>query len=397
MSGAMPAVSGDWIVARALEQFPRLAAISEPAWLVGGVVRDLVAGRTSRDADLALHGVARVARLFAERTRGRLVRLGEEPFDVLRVVVDGSIYDFAEIVGRTIEDDLARRDFTIGAIAVALEPPHAILDPFGGLRDLSLRIVRLVRESNLDDDPLRVLRGVRCAVELGFEVEAATMNAMRARAEAIGGVAPERVTAELETVLSTGDADRALRLLEEARLDRIVLPRESSGIRIPARLDLVTTLAILAGTIRGDGLAGYFQRWRWRASTAAAVASLLLLGDLLSAGPVDRDATTLALFDAGRKTAARAADLLRAKGRDDLAREIASILETDGERIFSVEALLDGREIATIIGIAPGPRIGAIKRALIVAQLRGEVTTREQAEAIVRNCWQVRASSDCRR
>ena len=98
-----------------------------------------------------------------------------------RVVRAGRVFDFSERVGVTLDDDLARRDFTINAMALDLSLP-AIHDPFGGRGDLASGIVRMVNEQNLEDDPLRLLKGVRMAVQCSFDIEPATVQAIRKRA-----------------------------------------------------------------------------------------------------------------------------------------------------------------------------------------------------------------------
>lgn len=374
------------LVDAARRAFPRLGAIDSRAFLVGGALRDLLLGRTPRDADLALAGAAAEAERFATACRGRAIRLGEAPFDVIRVVADGVVYDFAELVGATVEGDLARRDFTIGAVALPLDGSSDVVDPYGGLADLERRTLRMVRESNFEDDPLRVLRGARLVAELGLEVDAGTLAAMRRHASRVGACAAERVGAEWLALLAAGSAlRRGLELVRDLGLGALLtggaLSDEAIGrAAAVAGRDEVTRLAAIALDGDVDALCAVALALGLGASRVDAVRRAVRLArGLASASAID----PVVLHDEGADASRRAVDLLRAAGNEELARRLDSLIATDGERIFDARPLLDGRAIGAIAGIAPGPRIGALRRALLVAQLRGEVRDEGEARALV--------------
>lgn len=378
------------MLAAACRAFPLLRHVDGRGVLVGGAVRDLLLGRPPRDADIAIAGAADAAARFAKAVGGRLVTLGAAPFDVVRVAAGGVVYDFAEIVGATIEEDLARRDFTIGAIAIPLDAKRGVVDPFEGVADLRQSLLRMVRESNFADDPLRVLRGARLVAELGLSVDAATLDAMRRHAAKAGEAAPERLGAEwlALTAAAGGDAlRRGLELLRDLGIDRLLTGAPLSGVTIErvaktGSADSVTRLAATA--IDGDlevlcesslrlGLGG---RRVEAIRRACRLARGLASSDAIAIDPV-------ALHDEGEDAAARAIAIVRAMGRDTLADRVAALVARDGARIFGARPLLDGHAIAAISGIAPGPRVGAIRRALLVAQLRGEVENESDARSFV--------------
>jgi poly(A) polymerase len=158
------------------------------AFIVGGLVRDIVLKRKTADIDLAVPGDAlKTAEEVAGFTGGSYVPLHEKN-RIGRVVLT----DLAGTSGRTrwtldfttiedtIYDDLARRDFNIDAMAYDLsefvrDPEKAwLIDPFGGLNDLHDRIVRAVSNTVFTEDPLRLLRAFRLASELGFTIDAGT-------------------------------------------------------------------------------------------------------------------------------------------------------------------------------------------------------------------------------
>jgi poly(A) polymerase len=203
-----------------------LAAVApEPAWLVGGAVRDRALGRATDDYDVAVIGDARgLARELARAADGHVFALSEA-FGVWRVVArdHGWQVDVLPLVGGSIEADLAGRDFTINAIAEPLGGGRHV-DPFGGMRDLRERRLRMVSASTFVEDPLRVLRLVRLACELGFSVDPATASAAGAGAAALAQVAPERVFAELKRIVIAERAVAGLALMDELGATRVILP-----------------------------------------------------------------------------------------------------------------------------------------------------------------------------
>ncbi len=145
-----------------------VAVVREPAWLVGGAVRDRALGRPTDDYDVAVRGDVRSLARSLARNAGAHAFALSEAFGVWRVVDRDRRWqvDLLPMAGGSIELDLAGRDFTINAMAEPLSGgPH--VDPFGGLADLCERRLRMVSPEAFIDDPLRVMRLVRLACELG--------------------------------------------------------------------------------------------------------------------------------------------------------------------------------------------------------------------------------------
>jgi poly(A) polymerase len=200
----------------------------EPAWLVGGAVRDRALGRATDDYDVALQGEARgLARSLARCTDGHAFALSEA-FGVWRVVDREHRWqvDVLPVVGQSIEADLGGRDFTINAIAEPLSGGPYV-DPFGGLQDLRDRRLRMVSPRAFVEDPLRTLRLARLACELGFSVEPATVAAAGASAAALDQVAPERIFVELKRILIADRALQGLDLMDAVGATDVVLPELS--------------------------------------------------------------------------------------------------------------------------------------------------------------------------
>ena len=203
-------------------------------WLVGGAVRDALTGAMPRELDVALPGSALIrGRALADRLGARFVVL-DEGRGVCRLVSAVPI-DLADFRAATIEGDLAARDFTVNALAVPLGTLGAVgcahlLDPTGGIADLEARVVRLCGLRALAEDPVRILRGVRLALQPGWQLDPGVVEAARAAAPGLAGVAVERIRDELARILDGPTSARGLRLLDEMGALGVLLP-ESGPMR----------------------------------------------------------------------------------------------------------------------------------------------------------------------
>jgi putative nucleotidyltransferase with HDIG domain len=204
----------------------RAALAGKSAWLVGGALRDRVLDRPTADVDVVVDGDAeQAARAVAEAAPRAACFALSEDFGAWRVVArDGSWQvDVEPLRAGSLEADLKLRDFTVNAIAepIAGGPP---IDPLGGLADLSARRLRMVAPSAFADDPLRVLRLARVAVELDLEPEAETLRVARVHAEGLTSCSAERVFVELRRIISARAAVRGLGLMDTLGATAVVLP-----------------------------------------------------------------------------------------------------------------------------------------------------------------------------
>jgi tRNA nucleotidyltransferase (CCA-adding enzyme) len=180
-----------------------LEFLPQPAYMVGGAVRDAILGRTREylDLDFVIPSKAvKVARAIAHHYKAGFVLLDAKR-QIARVVFPHATADFAQQEGDSLEVDLHRRDFTVNAIAYN---PHTqeIIDPLQGYVDLQQGILRMISPANLEDDPLRLMRGYRQAAQLGFTIEPATRTAIRSLASHLSKVAAERVRVEIGYLLA---------------------------------------------------------------------------------------------------------------------------------------------------------------------------------------------------
>jgi putative nucleotidyltransferase with HDIG domain len=206
-----------------------LASVSEPAWLVGGALRDELLGRRTADADVVVDGDVRaVARALARRAGGHPFALSEA-FGAWRVIARDHAWqvDLTPLANRALEQDLARRDLTVNAIARRLGTDE-LIDPFGGCEDLHARLLRMVGRTAFEDDPLRTLRLARLSGELEFEIERETLAAAAAAAPGLRRVAPERVFAEIRAIVCGPRPLDALRAMAAVGATTVVLPELSA-------------------------------------------------------------------------------------------------------------------------------------------------------------------------
>ena len=221
-------------------------------WLVGGAIRDSLLNRPSQDLDFVVDGEARpLARTLATALEGHYFDLDPER-DAGRIVrpvrAEGvATLDFARLRGSTILEDLVGRDFTINALATALEAPDQLVDCGSGLQDLRDRRLRACSPQAMQDDPVRSLRGVRLALELDLSMESATKSQIRQAGPQLGRVAAERIRDEFMQMLKPALAGRSIRLLERLELLWYICPdlrglREAAG---PGRDAWQHTLAAL--------------------------------------------------------------------------------------------------------------------------------------------------------
>ena len=195
------------------------------AWLVGGAVRDAILGRPTFDLDVAVEGdVAAAAHSLARTARGPVFELSDA-FGSWRVMARnrGWQVDLSPLRGGSLEADLALRDFTVNAIAEPLEG-GARVDPHGGVRDLAAGCLRAIGPEAFAADPLRVVRLVRLAAELGLGADPATCALARTSAPGAATVAQERVFAELKRIVAGDGVVASLALMDDLGVTAAILP-----------------------------------------------------------------------------------------------------------------------------------------------------------------------------
>ncbi len=217
------------------------------AFVVGGSLRDLALGRVPGDWDLASDARPdRLVELFPgavyENRFGTVaVRRDGEVFEITTFRTDHDYADFRRPhrveFGDTIAVDLARRDFTVNAMAWGAPPGESpmLVDPYGGRSDIGARVLRAVGDpgARFEEDALRMVRAVRLATTLGFEIEAATLAAITDRSSLVAHLSGERIAAELDKLLGATTPSVGLRLLSATNVLASISPELAAQRGIP--------------------------------------------------------------------------------------------------------------------------------------------------------------------
>jgi tRNA nucleotidyltransferase/poly(A) polymerase len=206
-----------------------LAAQGSAIYVVGGWVRDRLLGRRNYDLDFAVDGQGMaLARRLADHFAGDYYALDEER-DTGRAIVTGPdgkrrFVDVARLRGPDLAADLADRDFTINALAIDIKAPNVVIDHHHGRDDLEWELIRPVSDSSIRDDPVRALRAVRQAAQLGFSLTAETEALLRRDGAGLSTASGERICDELARLLVQPDAAAYLVLLDELGLLTVLFP-----------------------------------------------------------------------------------------------------------------------------------------------------------------------------
>ncbi len=473
---------------RLLNEISRfLAGKNIPAFIVGGFVRDMLLGRATADIDIAVAADAlEIASQAAAAFNGKFVPLDDINL-IGRVVLPGGKWqiDFTTLKG-DIRRDLARRDFTIDAMAIELNKDiinnfniKKLIDPFNGHADLRRRVVKAVNDDIFREDAVRLLRAVRLAAELNFIIDNHTEKLISRDSSLITGVAGERVREELLRLLALPGAGPRLFYLDKLGLLTALLPElsPSKGVEQPIEhaWDVfdhsIQTVAAVEFVLRespwahadesvlstvpwSDRLSQHFDREISSGSTARSLLKLAALfhdiakpqtkaiedgrtrflghadiGAEMSAAVMERlrfsnreiqlvellvkyhlrptqmsnegMPTGRAIYRYFRDTGEAGIDLLYLCLADHLAARAASLDINEwrehcrlteyvlakhfaGENLSAPPKILDGHEIMNIFSLNPGPEVGKLLEELKEAQAAGEIATREQAVAYVK-------------
>jgi tRNA nucleotidyltransferase/poly(A) polymerase len=374
-----------------------VAAEGVAVHLVGGAVRDAGLHRPVHDLDVivAAAGPAIAARLAAA-TGARLVALGGDRFGALRLVSGDRHIDLWDLQGGALLADLWRRDFTVNAIALALAD-GSVVDPCGGAADLARRRLRATRAAVFAEDPVRVLRLARLATTLpGFEADPETVGWARASTPELAAMPHERLRVELEILFDQPRVAAAADWCDALDLPTFLFGKgavladaSSTTLRAAKKLDEWRASRSAEGPAAppaSTGAAGALLALHWSLFTElfsssqpaweAPAPAIERRRWLHAAGPSWRDA--LALRAA---LAANAAELERWRRCEA---EILAWPTPERDWIVSPPALLSGEEVQSLLGIPPGPAVGAALARVRRAQVQGVVRLREEAEALLR-------------
>ena len=440
----------------AIERLARIFAEDERSlYLVGGSVRDELLGLPVHDYDFTTNAEPEgIKRLLRTADADAIYTVGER-FGTVGALFDDARFEIttyrseaytpgsrkpAVAFGTSLEPDLARRDFTVNAMARPAAGGE-IIDPFGGQGDLAARTIRAVGnpDERFAEDPLRLLRAVRFAAQFGFEIEPITRDAIMRNADTLRTISAERITQEVNRILVGPRPSRPIRELCDLGLMRHIVP-ELLALRLGAdshgrHKDMFEhTLMVLDRTppvlsvrwgallhdiakprvmsvedhevhfygheIVGERMARkILNRLKFDRATVDRVCKLVALSGRINsyegdwtdgavrrfvreAGDALKDMFMLSRSDV---TSRREERVRAAERRVDDLRERCERLQAEAD-IAKIKAPLDGNDLMEMFGRPPGPWIRPIKERLLAMVLDGELAPddRERAEEIAR-------------
>jgi poly(A) polymerase len=418
-------------------------------FLVGGSVRDAMLGKETHDLDFATNALPEQTRPLLLAAQPRSTYSVGEKFGTLGAVYGDLVVEVTTFRGEQyeagsrkpvvryglgLEEDLARRDFTINAMARDAVT-GALVDPFGGTTDLRIGLVRAVGEpaQRFAEDPLRLLRGVRFVAQLGFSLDAATREAIKQSATLLKHVSRERILDEMNRILTAAYAGRGVRLLADLGLFEAFLPealdlrRTTQGKRSKdvfehtvrvierSRADLVLrwaallhdigkprTIVIADNEIHFPGHEAVSERLtteiltRLRADSQLTERVARLTGLHMRANQYEDDwsdgAVRRLVRDSGSDfelllelseadvTSYRAVKIEAAMDRVRRLRERVRALEEQAS-LEQIRSPLNGDELMAIFGRGPGPWIKPLKDHLLDLVLEGQLASEDKATA----------------
>ncbi len=376
-------------------------------YLVGGVVRDLLLGRKNLDLDLVVEGDAiALANELADEKQGKLVT--HQRFGTAKVTWDGWSADVATarsetyakacalptVNPSTIKADLFRRDFTINAMAVELNPVlyGQLLDLYGGLADLERKIIRVLHEKSFIDDATRIWRAIRYEQRLDFQLEPETLQFVKRDADYLKKVSGDRIRHELELIFKEEFPEKALRRADELGVLKKMHPglkaddwlvekyeqaRQWSSPDIPS---LGLYLALLVYRMKSGGVKELISYLRLRKSTSKTLLDATGLRanlKFLTSPQITSSQVYTLLIDYSAEAVVASI----------IAGEIPEAVHRLNEfinKLRYIKPTLSGEDLKRL-GVAQGPEIKTVLRRLLEARLDGKAATKRDEEALVGN------------
>jgi tRNA nucleotidyltransferase (CCA-adding enzyme) len=374
------------------------AAGDADVYLVGGTVRDILLGEPGFDVDLAVEGDGvRYAEALARELGGR-VRSHDAFGTAVVEYGDGQRVDVVTarreryeapaalpvVEPGSIDDDLARRDFTINAMAAAL-PGGRLLDPFHGRDDLEARTIRVLHDGSFVDDPTRIFRAVRYASRYGFSLDEQTEKLARDASHLVEQLSGARLRDELLLLLDEPPAAVSIRALGALGVDSHLAPddeaaelferlrslRDEYALAIPSwRLGLAALVRKLGAEARP-----WLDELKLRRQDAQAIAAAVTVGPRLAedVGEAQTPAEVVALAEPHPLDAPLFALALA---------DLPALREYFG-RLRDVRLEVDGTDLAEL-GLEESPRVGEVLAELRRRKLNGELDGRDSELAAAR-------------
>ena len=369
------------------------------AYLVGGPVRDSLLGLPVNDLDVSIVGDApALATRLAESIEGRLTV--HQRFGTATVVAGGVTVDLVTARAETyrnpgalpdvrpgdIIDDLARRDFTVNAMAIPLAGHNLrLVDPHGGQDDLQAGVIRNLHAGSFRDDPTRILRAIRYAARLDFQLADETQAELRDAldARALSTISGDRIRHELDRIFDEAEPLAALRNAEDLGALSAIHPalsvRHISNAPPSASPDPLVWVSALVWPLTASGATAFAARVNAPADWSRAIADTTRLVSRMPEfeEPHLPPSRVCALLDGLAPGALAAAGMLGSRAAGEYIQRYL-------DAWWSVAPILRGTDLLEL-GVPAGPAVGELLRALRQARLDGITHTRQDEEDLVRN------------
>jgi tRNA nucleotidyltransferase (CCA-adding enzyme) len=380
--------------------------LGQELYLVGGVVRDLFLGRANFDFDLVVEGDAiSLARRFAKDSQAKLKI--HSRFGTAKLDYPGFSLDLATARSETyskpgalptvkpgsLKDDLIRRDFSINAMALHLNPQRfgELIDLYHGKDDLERRLIRILHPKSFIDDATRILRAIRYEQRLGFKLEAETEKLLHHNVAMLDTISGDRIRHELEVILKEDEPERALRRAEELGVLSQLHPllkgngwlskTFAKARQIGKRTSLPALyLCLLIYNLTEKANEQFILRLNFSKNSSQAMRQTLQLKAQLHnlANPRLKPSDIYQLLQDYSAPAIQANAL--ASESPTASQQLRLYLT----KLRYVKPILNGEDLKRT-GIPAGPKIGDILSALHKARLNSEVRTRKDEEKLVHN------------
>ncbi len=378
--------------------------LGQELFIVGGVVRDLFLGRANFDFDLVVEGDAiALAKKFAADSQAKLTIHAR--FGTARLDYPGFSLDLATARSETyskpgalptvkpgsLKDDLIRRDFSINAMALHLNPQRfgELMDLYHGKNDLEHRLIRVLHDKSFIDDATRILRAIRYEQRLGFKLEAETEKLLRRDASMLDTISGDRLRHELELILKEDQPERMLRRADELGVLKQLHPSlKGDGWLAEAfakarQLDRKTSLQNLYLCLFIHNLSDaqneqFISRLNFSKNSSETMHQTLQLKAQLPKLEKSgmKPSAIFGLLQGYSATAIQANTL--ASKSSTVSRHLNLYLR----KLRYVKPILAGNDLIKL-GVPTGPGIGKILTALQKARLDGKVRTRKDEKKLV--------------
>ena len=385
---------------------------ASPLYIVGGRVRDLLLGSPGIDMDLVVEGDAlELVRALALDQGGEAVvhprfgtatyRNGTLRFDLAtaRTETYSRPGVLPDVRPGPIEEDLARRDFTVNAMALRLSPPDAgtLLDRFGSRQDVEEGLIRVLHDGSFVDDPTRIMRAIRYEQRLGFQIKPSTLTLLSRDLYLLPSVGVDRLRRELDLFLLESKPELPLLRAESLGVLRTIDPALQLGARLSEifqsargqleQVEPAIYLALLLYSVKTGEAMQFLERYRFPKESIGIVKGTLALRDSEARISVEglRNSQVHALFKGVDRDSVSAfgiaaeIDVARARAADYLS------------RLADMRPKLTGKDLIAL-GMPRGPDIGRFLNRLLEARLDGLTASREDEAALVKE-WLTESGS----